>query len=112
MSKHDFKHGLILGAVLGTAYTIYQRTKATSATTAVDTIELKHDTKLVTQNFSEFQHALKHLKHEIELTLQPTTKAIQQDISEFQFQVEPRLERLKQLSSDLESSVTEQSEKQ
>ncbi|MFD1466375.1 YtxH domain-containing protein [Lapidilactobacillus mulanensis] len=101
MSKHTFGHGLLLGAVLGTAY-VFLTSKKTGPQRQHEVNnyvnDLTSETKSAAKNVKEFQKALKNLKNEIELTLKPTVSSIQHDLTEFQIDTEPRLNRIKSMT--------------
>lgn len=110
MAKFGFGKGLVIGAVIGTAYVLLtsQKTgKQRQEGVANYFGDLTHATNDVSKNVKEFQRAMANLKQEIELTLKPTVTDIQQTVQDFQFQAQPRLDQLQATSEQLQDDLND-----
>lgn len=110
MAKFGFGKGLLFGAVLGTAYVLLT-TEKTGKQRQQDITnyfkDLTHETNNVSDSVKGFQNALANLKQEVELTLKPTIADIQQSVTDFQFQTQPRLDQMNETTEKLQKDLNQ-----
>ena len=106
--KHSFRKGLMTGAIAGTAY-ILLTTKKTGLQRQHHLRQYFDDlttsTQHLTQSVQRFKKALGHLQHEVKTTAAPTIAALQQDIEDYQFQMQPRVEQLTDDATKLQDKL-------
>lgn len=108
MAKFGFGKGLLMGAVLGTAYVLLttEKTGKERQQGIADYFkDLTHQTNNVSDSVREFQSALVNLKQEVEQTLKPTIADIQQSVTDFEFQAQPRLEQINETTEQLQKDL-------
>ncbi|WP_270330498.1 YtxH domain-containing protein [Lapidilactobacillus dextrinicus] len=108
MAKFGFGKGLLMGAVLGTAYVLLttEKTGKERQQGIADYFkDLTHQTNNVSDSVKEFQSALVNLKQEVEQTLKPTIADIQQSVTDFEFQAQPRLEQINETTEQLQKDL-------
>lgn len=108
MAKFGFGKGLLVGAVLGTAYVLLttEKTGKERQQGIADYFkDLTHQTNNVSDSVKEFQSALVNLKQEVEQTLKPTIADIQQSVTDFEFQAQPRLEQINETTEKLQKDL-------
>lgn len=108
MAKFGFGKGLLMGAVLGTAYVLLttEKTGKERQQGIADYFkDLTHQINNVSDSVKEFQSALVNLKQEVEQTLKPTIADIQQSVTDFEFQAQPRLEQINETTEQLQKDL-------
>ena len=108
MAKFGFGKGLLMGAVLGTAYVLLttEKTGKERQQGIADYFkDLTHQTNNVSDSVKEFQSALVNLKQEVEQTLKPTIADIQQSVTDVEFQAQPRLEQINETTEQLQKDL-------
>ncbi|WP_125606513.1 YtxH domain-containing protein [Lapidilactobacillus bayanensis] len=108
MAKFGFGKGLLIGAVLGTAYVLLTSEKTGKQRQQGVTNyfkDLTHATNNVATSVKEFQNAVTNLHHEVEATLKPTIAEIQQTATDFQFQAQPRLDQINESTEQLQQDL-------
>lgn len=108
MANFGFGKGLLMGAVLGTAYVLLttEKTGKERQQGIADYFkDLTHQTNNVSDSVKEFQSALVNLKQEVEQTLKPTIADIQQSVTDFEFQAQPRLEQINETTEQLQKDL-------
>lgn len=108
MANFGFGKGLLMGAVLGTAYVLLttgKTGKERQQGIADYFKDLTHQTNNVSDSVKEFQSALVNLKQEVEQTLKPTIADIQQSVTDFEFQAQPRLEQINETTEQLQKDL-------
>ncbi|WP_125767080.1 YtxH domain-containing protein [Lapidilactobacillus wuchangensis] len=108
--KHSFRKGLISGAIAGTAY-ILLTTKKTGLQRQHHIRQYFDDlttsTKNLTQSVQHFKNALGSLQKEFKGTAAPTIAALQKDIEDYQFQMQPRVEQLTEDATKLQDKLND-----
>jgi gas vesicle protein len=103
-----FRHGLVLGAIVGTAVALLTA-KKTGADRQRDTAAYLNDVTSAVQDVSasagKLQTALGHLLTQLQTTVPTVQKQVERDIADFQFQAQPRLNQINETLTTLQADA-------